>query len=135
MATRNKSKAELEAEIRFIKRSRIAEGVIQVSNNLIKYGALVWIFHEIYLMIESLSGKTTLADIGVSFLGNLKISVAVAWVSCIVGIIYGLKQKKLRKDTVERLQTRITELERELDVKRSSSNLTKRGDTRPEDRI
>lgn len=135
MGTKNKSRAELEAEIRFIKRSRIAEGVIQVSNNLIKYGALVWVFHEIYLMVESLSGKTTLADIGVSFLGGLKISIVIAWASCIAGIIYGLIQKKLRKDTVERLQTRIAKLERESDPKRSSSNLTTRGDTRPEDRV
>ena len=96
---------------------------------------MVLVCRYIYLAIDSLSGKATLADIGVSFLGDLTFSVTIAWLSCSIGIIFGLWQQKLRKDTVERLQMRITELERERDSKRSSSNLTKRGDTRPEDKI
>lgn len=130
-----KSRAELEAELRIIRRSRVAEGAVQLLIMIVKCGTGVWIVHYIYLMIESLSGKTTLADIGVSFLGELNISIAIAWMSFFGAVIYGLRQKKLRKDTVERLQTRITELEKGFDEKRSSSNLTKRGDTRPEDKL
>lgn len=135
MTRRSKSKAELEAELRFIKQSKIAEGVIQVINNLIRYGTILGVSYHLYLAVESLSGRTTLADIGISFLGNLNISVAIAWVSCIVGIVYGMNQKKLKNDTVERLQSRITDLEKEIDPKRSSSNLTKRGETRQEDKL
>ncbi len=49
--------------------------------------------------------------------------------------VYGWKQRDLRKTTVERLQSRIKELELKLDSKRSSSHLTPRGDTREEDKI
>ena len=49
------------------------------------------------------------------------------------GWIYGLKQRQLRRNTVERLATRVTELETKFDPNRSSSQITKRGTTRKED--
>ncbi len=49
------------------------------------------------------------------------------------GLVYGLYQRHLRRETIERTQGRIRELEKAVDNKRSSSRLTVRGDTRPED--
>jgi hypothetical protein len=45
-----------------------------------------------------------------------------------------LKQRKLRRDVVERLSSRVPFLEKQLDPGRTSSKLTDRGDTNPEDR-
>ncbi len=130
-----KSKAELEAELRVFKKARTTEGIVQVFLNLIKWGAIVLLARYFYLAIVALAGKITLTDITIGFLGNLKVSIALAWGFGIGGIIYGLVERKLRKDNIERLQGRIKTLEQAIDSRRSSSNLTERGDTRPEDKI
>lgn len=133
MATK-KSKGQLEAELKVLRQTKTSEGIVQVLNSLIRWGCIVLIFRYGYLGIEALSGKSTLADIGVSFLSDIKISIAIAWAAGLGGMAYGHKQRKLRKDTIERLVGRIHDLEGELDPNRTSSKLTKRGDTRPEDK-
>lgn len=132
---RTKSKAQLQAELKLIKGSRVGEGIILIFINLIKWSAIVLIFREIHLSIESLAGKETLTDIGINFLSEVKVSIALSWLVGFFGAFYGINQRKLRKDTVERLQTRIKEFEISVDSKRSSSQLTTRGDTRPEDKL
>lgn len=126
---------ELETTLRLINKDRLTEGTVSVLNNLIRWGAIVTIFYFGYSSIELLAGKETLSNIAVSLLTDIKISVAIAWTAAGGGLIYGLRQKKLRKDTVERLQGRIKELELRHDPNRTSSDLTPRGETRPEDEI
>lgn len=132
---KQKSKAQLETELRLIKQSRVGEGIILAVLSFIRWGSLVLIVRYIFLSIESLAGKITLTDIGINFLGEVKVSVALAWTIGIFGAFYGLKQRKLRKDTIERLQLRNTDLETMIDSNRSSSKLTVRGETRPEDKL
>ncbi|HET7232611.1 MAG TPA: hypothetical protein VFJ16_21555 [Longimicrobium sp.] len=86
-----------------------------------------------YLSVEAIAGKATFNQIGVTFLANAGISKALAWAVAVVFGGYGLRQRKLRKDTVEHLAPRIKESELRLDSGRSSSHLTHRGDTNPED--
>lgn len=131
----SKSKAQLEAELKMLRSSKTAEGWITIGQSTIRWTAIVFIVRYAYLAIEILSGKSTTADIGINFLANINISVALAWCAGLGGIAYGKHQSKLRKDTVERLQNRIQELELNSDPSRSSSNLTPRGETRPEDRL
>ena len=135
MAQKSKTKAQLEAELKFIKQSRVSERIASVLLSLIRWGGIVGTVYFGYLSIESLAGQKTSADIGVNFLANIDISVALAWAVGAGGVLYGSKQKKLRKDTIEKLQKRIKELELKSDFNRSSSELTSRGDTRLEDRI
>jgi len=130
-----KSKGQLEAELKVLRQSRNSEGVVQVLISLFRWVGIVLIVRYAYLGIEALAGKSTLADIGVNFLTDINISVALAWAAGLGGMVYGIKQRELRKDTIERLVGRIHELEGEVDPNRTSSNLTKRGDTRPEDRV
>ncbi len=132
---RNKSKGQLEAELKVLRKARFSEGTVSVILSFIRWGAIVLIVRYAYLSIEALSGKTTLADIVVQFLSGVKVSVAIAWTFGIGGLAYGWKQRKLRRDTVERLQKRIQALESKVDLNRTSSQLTPRGDTRPEDKI
>lgn len=131
--TKKTSKADLEAELRVLKRGRSTDGIVLVCLNLIRWGALWGISYNAYLSIESLSGKYTLADIGVNFLSQMDVSITLAWGAGLMAVVYGLKQRKLRKDTIERMQLRVHQLETKIDPNRSSSNLTSRGDTRPED--
>lgn len=51
----------------------------------------------------------------------------------VTGILYGLFERHRRRDAVEHMEGRIRSLEKCLDPNRSSSGLTTRGDTRPED--
>lgn len=131
----NKSKTELLVENRFLRKDRNASNITTVLTYLIKYGALVGVFYFIYLSVLALSGKHTFADIGISVLGGVNISVSLAWLFGIGGILYGIWQRKVRKDTVERLQGRNQYLELQIDSKRSTSQLTPRGDTREEDKL
>lgn len=76
-----------------------------------------------------------MADIGVRFLGNFAVNTALAWVLAGGGIAYGIGQRRLRRNTVERMSQRTAELEERIDRKRTSSRLTKRGETNPGDRL
>lgn len=134
-SSRGKTKEQLAAELHIVKNSRTTDAIVSVVQAIIKYGALVWIAHEAYLSIVILSGKHTFASIGITFLAKVPISVGVAWVLAVFAAGYGLRQNKLRKDTVERLHARIKSLETEIDPGRSSSKLTNRGETRPEDKV
>lgn len=125
--------AEVKAENKFIRQSRNIHAVVSVGNNLIRYGALVGIFYLIYLSVGELAGKVTLADIGIKVLADVKISEAVAWLFGGSGVLYGWNQRRLRRKTVEHIQTRNIALEQLVDPDRSSSELTPRGETNPRD--
>lgn len=101
----------------------------------IRYGFLAVVAVCVYLSIAVLAGKYTFADIGVRFLGDIRIANSFGYAVGGVGAVYGRRQKKLREDTIQKLSPRIKELETALDARRSSSGLTERGRTRPEDEI
>jgi hypothetical protein len=84
--------------------------------------------------VSSLAGRYTFSQIGVSFLGDFKISEAFSYIFGAGGIAYGIKRRRLQQDNVERTAPRISDLEKQIDPKRSSSRLTPRGKTRPEDK-
>ncbi len=133
MPKEKKTIAELKAENRMLKRGHIVNGISRVLSDLIRYGVFGFLGYCVYLSIESLSGRTTAANIAVNFLSDVRVSESLAWILSGSGLAYGWTQNRLRKKTVERLQGRITTLERKLDSRRTSSSLTTRGETRPED--
>lgn len=130
---RKKTTAELRAENRALKRFHATQGFVSVFNNLIKWGALVAIAWLMADTVRSLSGKTTIAEIGIGFLANVKISDAVAWIFGVSGTAYGLGQRNLKRKGIARLEERATRNEKKIDPNRSSSRLTPTGETREED--
>jgi len=112
---------------------RLSFGITSAFAALIRWAGVVLIARYGYLTVHDLAGQATTADIGIKLLTDVKISEALAWLLAGGGILYGRQQRKLRKDTVERLQERNRNLERTIDPKRTSSDLTPRGETRPED--
>lgn len=135
MANDKRTAAELRGENRALRQIRGTEGIATILITAIKWGALLGCFRYLTLMVVALAGKTTAADIGVKILSNFSISQGLAWALGIGSATYGLAQNRLRKNTVERLQKRIQQLEKQRDPRRTSSRLTPRGDTRPEDEI
>lgn len=134
MTAKKPSRADLEAELRVMRRQRNGGAVASVLNNLIRWAGVVAIAGFAYLSIESLAGETTNADIGIRFAGNIKLSEVFAFLFGGGGVAYGLRQRTLRKSTIDRLQERIRRLEENKDPSRTSSGLTTKGDTHPNDK-
>lgn len=126
---RPRSRQELDYELRARQTDRYAA----VAETAVRAFALVAVFGFIYLTANTLAGKVTWAQIGVNLLAQATVSETVAWIFGLCGTLYGLRQKKLRRDTIQTQSGRIIELEQRLDPKRSSSKLSERGTTRPED--
>lgn len=130
---KNQSKAELEAENRYLRRARTQRDAASVVNGAMRWGTLAFVAYMAKESVALLAGQSTTANL--NFLGRLDVSISIAWAVGLSGVAYGWWQRKLRRDTIERLEKRIAELETIVDPKRTSSRLTQRGDTRPEDRI
>lgn len=114
-------------------RVRMAEILGKVAIALIQWGGLALIALYTFKSVEALSGRHTAADIGIKLLANVTISKGLAYLLGVGGVGYGLRQRGLRRTTVERMHRRVRELEARHDPKRSSSGLTTRGETAPED--
>ena len=128
---RRKTAAELESTLA-MHRVRVW-GL--VASNAVRWISLVLIAFFAYRAIAALSGETTRANVGVRFFTDIRVSTALALGAGIGGIGYGLRQRKLRRDNIGRMARHSSALEKALDPRRSSSKLTPRGDTNPEDRI
>ena len=124
-----------------------SDAIAKIATTLIRISGYVLIVYFVHLMVVSLAGKVTFADININLMANIFIKFVkeiaargmyiIDILSILVGVggvIYDIKQSKLRKDTIERLQGRNTELEHKIDPKRSSSRLTIRGETREGDK-
>ena len=102
---------------------------------LIVCGAVCLCVYFMRDAIIAFAGKTSKADfnlIASSFV-DMKVQIGLTILLGGSGWVYGLRQRSLRRNTVERLSTRNSELEQRLDPNRSSSQLTNRGTTRKED--
>lgn len=126
----SRKRTELENRISF---KRIDAGV-SVVKAFLKYSTIIICVYFAYLAIAALAGRTTFASIGLSILGNVNVKDSIYIVLTVGGIIYGVGQRQLRRRNIERLTKQTMELEKRLDPKRTSSGLTKRGTTRPEDK-
>jgi len=133
MAAKKPTRAELEAEVRLLKRQKNAGAIATVLINLIRWSGLTLIAYFAYLTVASLSGETTTADIGIKLFADVRLSEVFAYLFGGGGVIYGARQRSLRRNTIERLQGRIKKLEKERDPGRTSSGLTQRGATHPKD--
>lgn len=106
---------------------------------------LAWVLIALFawLIVHDLAGHITVANIKLlaraSFAGDD--ATCPGWYLILAsvmlglgGIWFGRRERKLRKDTVEKLHQYQKLWEERIDPKRTSSLLTPRGDTRPEDR-
>lgn len=120
-----------EALIRFKKWEIVADAI----HLGIPWGSLVIIAGFVAYMVSQLSGKTTLAQIGMSFVGSIKISDAVAYMFGAVSFGYGLNERRLRHKKTASMASYSAQLEAKIDPERTSSGLTPKGTTRKEDKL
>ncbi len=111
------------------------DSVTVVVREIVKWGAVVLIVRYCYYSIAALAGRSTLADIVVQLLGNLKVSDGILALFGTGGIVYGVGQRYLRRRHIQRVVQEKNRLEKMIDPKRTSSDLTERGTTRPGDEL
>lgn len=113
---------------------RIVDLIGLAISYIVPWGTLLLISKWGVEAVTALAGKHTIADIGLKMIVNMQIGEAVAYIFGAGGIGYGIVERRLRRNTIERLGTRNRNLETLIDPARTSSGLTTRGTTRPEDR-
>jgi hypothetical protein len=128
LADAGERRARLTVQLRWLD---ILATVVQLG---IPWGAACFIAYMVFRSVDALAGKVTLAELGANLVGNVRINEAVAWILASLFGLYGLNERRLRRKHIERLAPQISELESRLDPNRTSSRLTPRGTTRPEDR-
>jgi hypothetical protein len=98
-------------------------------------GVVLIVYFGLYKTIESAAGQSTTINYIAQIAAGFSLNEWAAYAIGGAGTIYGLLQRKLRKDTIERLTKRIKTLEENQDPERSSSKLTPRGETPVEEDV
>jgi len=118
-----------DREIRFLIVSKGFDLAGQVVNGAIWLG-LAYIG---YRAIDTLAGKTTIANIVLSYLTAEESDYGLPWVLAGAFAIWAVLERRLRKRKTESMQDHIKSLETRLDPERTSSGLLASGDTSPGD--
>lgn len=143
MSARQKSDRELQHDSRVKQAAMWAKVVSDIATAVIKWGSITAIFWRGFDALIHFAGKNSFADL--SFRGDFNASAGDEFLtSCITvgvvgflvgvgGIAFGRRERRLRKNAIADLSPYQQKLESTLDPQRSSSRLTPRGETRPED--
>ena len=128
--TRKKKESDVVKIARANRHTEWLRLVGKIVDTLPKYIFAVFVLYIFKDIVHELAGKETLTNIKIDIptLNN-----AIGLLVGIGGLAYGSRQNKSRKDAIQRQSKRIKELERQSDKNRSSSELTERGETNPED--
>ena len=126
---RSRTNAELEW-VKYYKKWDIIGGIF---NGLIRWGGIIICFYFLYLMVDSLAGKTTATDIALKAITDLKLDRGVLYLLTGGTTLWAIRERRLRKRNTKHIAAHTKELEKRIDPNRISSNLTETGDTHPED--
>lgn len=118
-------------------RTFAADQVFRTLRTLIRCGTVALIFYWGFGALEALAGQDTKLSIALSLvftvLAEIKFAIAIALTG--LATAWAFLERTLRLRKVDSMQGRIKHLEGIIDPTRSSSGLTTRGTTNPQDRI
>ena len=126
-------RSRLNAELEWAKYEKKWDIIGGIFNGLIRWGGIVTCFYCLYLIVESLAGKTTAADIALKAITDLELDRGVLYLLTGGTTFWAIRERKLRKKKTKDIEAHIRELEERIDPNRTSRNLTETGDTHPED--
>jgi hypothetical protein len=126
-----RSKKEADFFLRYKRLEIMADAV----HLFFPWASLVAIFISVYFMVDRLAGQTTMAQVGVNVVGNIRISDAVAYIFGGSSGAWALRERQLRRKKTAEMAQHTQRLEALLDPTRTTSGLTQSGTTRPEDKI
>ncbi|HEV2351816.1 MAG TPA: hypothetical protein VG028_18445 [Terriglobia bacterium] len=100
----------------------------------LKVGGVVAICAIFASALKALSGRQALLSMTLLLVANLKLSEKISFVLGFGGALYGYRQRRLRGTVIEMMSEHQRKLEQTPDPRRSSSEITPKGTTRPDDR-
>ena len=100
-----------------VRKMRIIDGVFATLQTLLRVICVVVVFGLCYLMVDSLAGKQTFADIKLSLFDSRILGIIFGG----GGVVYGVYERRLRQSTVQKLQRHNTNLEQLLDANQVGS--------------
>jgi hypothetical protein len=109
------------------------EEIAKTIRTFLVFGCALGMVYFFSVMVHDLAGRTTTADIGLKFLGSIRVSEGLAWAVAAVCGGVALKKGRTNRSLAARL-SRMADFERSIDPNRSSSHLTDTGMPREEDR-
>lgn len=134
---RKRSKAEVQADVTMHRTQVFTDAIVKIVSLVIQWGALVLIFWisapALKVAVVALAGKKTVANFTFEWLMSKHATPVLSFVISVGSIVYGVKQSRLRRDTIKRFHKYQLKYETEIDPGRSSSELAPTGDTRKED--
>lgn len=134
MASKKKTAEQHALELKYRFRIKVLDVIGAIFNNGIKFGLLAYCAYLLRGGLIALAGRTTIADLGLTLVGNITITESVELTVTVGAVAYATWERKVRYDKTEYLASRLKEYETRLDPGRSSSKLMPTGTTRPEDR-
>ena len=114
-------------------KATIWEGVFGVVRTLIRSAAWVGCVGFLYLTVRSLAGTDTKFAAIVNAVVDMKLNEWVAYIMAGGASVGYLRERRLRRKTIEQNQEYIRSLEEKIDPRRSSSGLTVIGEPRKEE--
>jgi hypothetical protein len=114
--------------------SEVIQGIIAVARLAIYGTVFVLSVRYIAGAFMVYAGKQSYADLSLSLVGKLSLDRWLAYIFGSGGVAYGMLERNLRKSNIKRMRGQTSEFELRMDPKRTSSGLTRTGDTRREDR-
>jgi hypothetical protein len=128
------SDKEIEFQLQVRKYDNRSRIITYLGGMIIKYVALAVICYFILLAVRELAGKETIAKFLFLFINDINLKEIVLSVLTIGAILYGLLQRALRRKMIQRFSARCDMLERKINPQKVSSEITKEGKTKIEDK-
>jgi hypothetical protein len=125
---------KMEFDFRLKKIALITETLSAICSGFCKWGGFAFIAYCLWQTAAALSGEETSANIVFRAALDMKVDQYAAYLFGGGGIIYGIRERRLRRKTIARLTERTESLERRIDTNRTSSGLLSSGDSRQEDK-
>ena len=110
--------------------------ISNIGREIIRWGGIVFCVYRVSLVGIEGAGKWTVADV------DVKIDTGIPWfwlvhgawaIITVSGFIYGMNQARLRRQNIRHFEASKKALEIKIDPRRSSSQLTKSGETPSEE--
>lgn len=117
-----------------LKRVYVTDRAFDVIKHLATCTAWIFIAYFFTDLGKELAGKETIAEVVLEVLFPLNFRRWTCYAVTGFAVGFGFWQQRLRKRVIAEMARRIVNLEAGVDSKRTSSQLTSTGDTRPEDR-
>lgn len=129
----DKSRAELEAELKLLRHEHWYKVFVAVWSGLVKLGLVFIPCLFIFLSAKEFAGKVTGFDFVLNLLADASINDGLAWLVALFSSGLFLRERKIRKATIAREHSRTQRLESIVDENRAGSGLPLLGNTNKED--